>query len=760
MQKEFPDAAKKAASELISIALGDSWYLTDATKDEEDHYYYITSEDGSKTKVTKQYIEVEDNGETVIIYVDNEGTQVKGKWIDEKEKPEQEGFRYVNGDGHVQIDIEKMAGGFYGIFDTEGLWTPIEDTFFPETLDDKTTEIIMYAAKDGKVCKTGNRYYYFEKGDTEKKCYLTRDGMDSGTKDLVTITWIGDLYIGEQGALTVNKSKLKIGQLYYDFDAAGHSTLIKNAIIIINEDTGEKIYVGEDGSKAGNIFVDTEGDTIYFDENGVQASRKWIKDEKGWRYVDGKGRVVKDATKGVGGSYGHFDAEGYWTAIENVFFTTKLDDGTEIQKYSGTEGDIAKNAEDRHYYFVNQDGATYCYLMAIGGETTTKDAVTSLWINDLRINAKGSLICSSTEKIDGIYYSFDEKGHGTAVTYAISYDLGGGVNNAANPSKYAGTVAAIALKAPTRSGYAFAGWYTDNSFTNRITEVTTKNNSSGLVIYAKWVRSGGGGSSSGNSNSNGGSNNSSNNNSSATTNPPPTVTVSMADGGAISSAAEGQNVSVSIGQNTVAATVTQKTEGSVNGNTIVSTAVPTSVTVAEGQTASVATIAVGKDGSARSLLAASIQGAEVKQIAVTVGEITTIQNVVAYADGTQVSQKSGTAEMAGFSENAVAAELAIQSGKSIAEIYNGKVSLNLEQYTQVGSAVTYEVVAGANGAVPQTQMEQTSFVAGQSLVALVTDVNGNVTATEIVVGNGGIVQYQIPGSNCIVRFLQTSLVTS
>ena len=51
-------------------------------------------------------------------------------------------------------------------------------------------------------------------------------------------------------------------------------------------------------------------------------------------------------------------------------------------------------------------------------------------------------------------------------------------------------------------------------------------------------------------------------------------------------------------------------------------------------------------------------------------------------------------------------------------------------------------------------MEQASFERGQELIVLVIDANGNVTATPVIVGAGGVIQYKISMSNCIVRFLK------
>ena len=131
------------------------------------------------------------------------------------------------------------------------------------------------------------------------------------------------------------------------------------------------------------------------------------------------------------------------------------------------------------------------------------------------------------------------------------------------------------------------------------------------------------------------------------------------------------------------------------------------------------------------------------------------RNVVVYQDGTQVSQKSGAEELTGFAPEVVAAEQAIQNGTmDIAAAYSGRVSLNLPQYVQVGSAVTYEVVPGVNGPAVQTQMEQTSLTPGQQLVVMITDAAGNVTVSEAIVGENGVIQYQIPGASCIVRLLR------
>ena len=70
------------------------------------------------------------------------------------------------------------------------------------------------------------------------------------------------------------------------------------------------------------------------------------------------------------------------------------------------------------------------------------------------------------------------------LNYDINYELGGGVNNASNPTTY--TIEdTIALKDPTKSGYTFKGWYSDANFTTQVTSISKK--AQNITLYAKWA---------------------------------------------------------------------------------------------------------------------------------------------------------------------------------------------------------------------------------------------------------------------------------
>lgn len=73
-----------------------------------------------------------------------------------------------------------------------------------------------------------------------------------------------------------------------------------------------------------------------------------------------------------------------------------------------------------------------------------------------------------------------------AAAYKITYNLNKGKNSSENPKIYT-SEDTITLKNPTRTGYHFAGWYTDSKFKNRISTIESGTEGA-LVLYAKWVK--------------------------------------------------------------------------------------------------------------------------------------------------------------------------------------------------------------------------------------------------------------------------------
>ena len=82
-------------------------------------------------------------------------------------------------------------------------------------------------------------------------------------------------------------------------------------------------------------------------------------------------------------------------------------------------------------------------------------------------------------------YSGGGGGGGGSVTtkYTLSFDTNGG-SAIAKVTKEKGTTVDLGQYVPTREGYTFAGWYSDEALTQKVTSVKLNGNT---TVYAKWT---------------------------------------------------------------------------------------------------------------------------------------------------------------------------------------------------------------------------------------------------------------------------------
>ena len=113
----------------------------------------------------------------------------------------------------------------------------------------------------------------------------------------------------------------------------------------------------------------------------------------------------------------------------------------------------------------------------INESTEVPEVVPSETDTDQTVNAE-----TSTAQDTVVLYAIWEK----AATYKITYKLNKGTNNSANPKTYTGAEK-VTLKNPTRSGYHFAGWYTDSNYKKKISAIE-KGTKGALTLYAKWIK--------------------------------------------------------------------------------------------------------------------------------------------------------------------------------------------------------------------------------------------------------------------------------
>lgn len=75
----------------------------------------------------------------------------------------------------------------------------------------------------------------------------------------------------------------------------------------------------------------------------------------------------------------------------------------------------------------------------------------------------------------------------TPTVYSITYVLDGGTNPYDAPSSYTIETQTFALPVPQRDCHAFEGWYTEDSFVNKIEQIS-QGSTGNVTLYAKWQR--------------------------------------------------------------------------------------------------------------------------------------------------------------------------------------------------------------------------------------------------------------------------------
>ena len=73
------------------------------------------------------------------------------------------------------------------------------------------------------------------------------------------------------------------------------------------------------------------------------------------------------------------------------------------------------------------------------------------------------------------------------VNYVIMYELGSGTNSASNPDTYTVEDESITFAAPTRTGYAFGGWFASGDFSGSAVTSTPRGSTGNKTLYAKWT---------------------------------------------------------------------------------------------------------------------------------------------------------------------------------------------------------------------------------------------------------------------------------
>lgn len=71
-------------------------------------------------------------------------------------------------------------------------------------------------------------------------------------------------------------------------------------------------------------------------------------------------------------------------------------------------------------------------------------------------------------------------------TYNITYHLGGGINAEDNPTEFNERTLPLTLKAPTRDGFTFGGWYQNPAYSGNQTTTIDAGTEKNVSLWAKW----------------------------------------------------------------------------------------------------------------------------------------------------------------------------------------------------------------------------------------------------------------------------------
>ena len=74
-------------------------------------------------------------------------------------------------------------------------------------------------------------------------------------------------------------------------------------------------------------------------------------------------------------------------------------------------------------------------------------------------------------------------------SYTITYELDGGTNAPENPASYNVETGTITLKAPTKDGFAFTGWFESPDFSTTEVKEITQGSTGDKTLYARWIQS-------------------------------------------------------------------------------------------------------------------------------------------------------------------------------------------------------------------------------------------------------------------------------
>ena len=392
-------------------------------------------------------------------------------------------------------DVSKIGYSFDGWFSDEALTIPADTTIEKGSYGD-----LNFYAKWTLVGYSITYVLYGETTDdtTNPDGYTIEDAFTLKAPSRDGYIFVGWYTLAENGErVTEIKANTTGNKTFYarwlKFESNGGST-----VSYVPTHSGSYISSPDAPTKTHYTFAGWYTDVAltqkynFAPTKSITLYAKWTPVNYTIEYVLGGGKnstqnpatyTVEDKIELYAASKTGYTFVGWFTDPE--FTSTVV---TEIAK--GTSGKITLYA----HYIINQ----YTISFESNGGTTVADITQNFstevtapeapakngyefagWYTDSSLNNKYTFTTMPAENIT-LYAKWN------IVTYKIKYNLDGGTNNSSNPSSYKITSADITLKAPTKSGYDFAGWYSDSLCTQTVTEIAS-GSFGDVELFAKWT---------------------------------------------------------------------------------------------------------------------------------------------------------------------------------------------------------------------------------------------------------------------------------
>lgn len=252
----------------------------------------------------------------------------------------------------------------------------------------------------------------------------------------------------------------KIGSSTITGTAAGLEAICNVEILPVNSLVNGDFEAGLGEGNGWTVSGDENG-LIKIDTNDIKRGSKALKFDA-WSNT-ANGITISQTVSGL--------KSGIYACFMNVEGAGE-EGGYTISIHAKGENDAGTDTADLLGWMVWDKAEVTGIKVAEGGSVTV-----TIGINTTALETWGT--------IDDVFlYRV-----GDLENYAITYELNGGENHAENPAFYNETQE-ITFKEPTRTGYTFAGWYTDAAFTNTITAIK-KGTTGAITLYAKWEKNAG-----------------------------------------------------------------------------------------------------------------------------------------------------------------------------------------------------------------------------------------------------------------------------